>query len=435
MVTVTKSVVQYGPDEAENLVFDKIFLLAADLTVEDSDFSREADYSMYYILAAQNPRAKTYCQGKLTEDKETWTDSPTLDPTRSELERWSYGRGTGPSTPGEYGNLDQYHGLLISQRLFGVSSEGSLQDIEFTNDGVVIDRDFSVAGDTLIPYLPAESSDVTIYEYPFVLEALPVPYSYKNPVDTDVYLRLSNYASELDETTVELYVDGEQQAGLTITPFVAGLGGLDMLWRNPGEFNYGATVEVEWRVDDKSDPPNTIIFYYRFFTVEDTIGPRVISQSPTDNETEVAIDSCVVLTIADYENTIDIASMEFYVNNIEVRAADVTTVTNDDGSTTFSYCPDGNFLYGDNIAVSFYIKDTADNYLFHVFNFETLSSAPPRSVENDPAAGEKNIPYNKNVEINIIGEGGGVDNTTIVVAIDGEEKDNPTLDPVVYRDD
>jgi hypothetical protein len=435
MVVSTKKIIQYGPATGESLVYDAEFTLEGSKLVLDIEAAPDSDYLVEHLHYPQNPRPTIYNEGVITPDKETWSDSPTNDPTRAENTRYSYGRGPNPTTPGSYGNLDKHSGLVISQRLFGISCEYTEVDFLSSGSNLVYDTPFSESCDLVITPLAATSADVTLSQYPFVLEATPVPFSYKNPVTTNISLRISNYTSILDPNTVTCYVNGEERSEVTATLFYSGLGGLDLLWTNPSSFGYGEQVDVEWRVDDTEDPANTIIVSYFFFTVFDTIGPRLVSTLPTDNSIGNAINSCISISVIDYETGLNLNTIELYINNIFIPRASLTETVNSDSSVTLSYCPTENFLYNDLIAVSLYLEDTEGNQLFHVFNFSTERSAAPKAVSAIPLSGSVDIPIDSDVEVNLVGTGNSVKEQSVVFSIDGEQGDNPRLDPIIYRED
>jgi hypothetical protein len=268
--------------------------------------------------------------------------------------------------------------------------------------------------------------------------ASPEPFSYRNPVDVDVSIRLSNYVNPLNSGTVTLYLEGEEKQNLTITPFYAGLGGFDALWTNNKEFDYDTQIDVEWRVFDEASPANEFVMRYWFKTVPDLTGPRISSMSPADNATGVSVDSCVQFVIRDYEETVNIDTLELYVNNQLAESPElvVTPVSTSDGYTV-RYCPEKDFLYGDEVPVSVYVEDTSvsSNYLFHTYSFTTETSSAPRVVNTDPTACRKYKPTTQDVEVDIVDGGHGLDEDSVLFSVDDRVVPNPRKLPIIYRED
>lgn len=427
-------ITQYAPEGGYSNLNDMEIGVPGTSLLRDSIGNNSSSMSMYSLLAVQNPSPSSGRESSYaTVDEDRWSDSPYKDPTRSDTYRYAYGR----FGEGRYRNLDNYAGTVLHDRIFSRAGNYLQQDHVFNGSYLMIDSDYSESGNLLMQDHTRISGDATINQYNFLVSASPVPFSYKNSVDTDVSIRLSNYVYPLDTTAVELYINGVIKTPLEITPFYTGLGGFDAKWYNDQEFNYNEQISVEWRVFDTDSPANEIVFRYWFRTVADFIGPRISGLSPAANEVNVSVDTCILFTLRDYELGINITTLELYVNNIFISNDEmVITETSTSDGYNILYCPDDAFMYGDTIAVSIYVEDLAEdaNYLFHVYSFSTEQSLPPVVVGNSPLACREYVFVDKDVEVDIIDGGQGLDEDSIRVDVD--EISTPLRKrPIIYRGD
>lgn len=423
---------QYTVPDGSSSVGEKVFLWESDNYCRDTKAGTESTYNILSYFAFQHPRPMHQTIQTLVPSN--WSDSPANSPTLPDSQRYSYGR-FGEAL--RYGSLDRYSGAIISQRFFGMSSENRVYEFISVSDGLVRDDVLSTNGESVVYDSELVSNFVILSIYNILLNASPAPFSYKNPVDSDVYIRLGNYVYTLNPSTITLSLNGVNKTPLSIVPYVGGLGGYDVTWTNDDNFGYGEQVNVRWVVYDTYSPPNRIEINYWFTTVPDYIGPRFYSFSPSDGDIDVEVDTCIEFTIRDSESGINIDSLEFYVNNVLVGSGDmvVTELDTEDGYSV-SFCPAEKFLYGDTIPVSIYIEDSSDehNYSFYVYSFTTKSSDPPRVLGHSPRACIGYVPVDYDVEIDLVDGGGGLEKDSIILIIDNK----PVVfrkEPIVYRED
>lgn len=425
-------ITQFLPDSYYRYVSMSDLSSVGSIVEQQTSGSNEGSMGFQLLPAIQNPKPVQGQEGIVTDNPEDWSDSPTLAPTLNDWKRYAYGRGDS-----RYGRLDQYHGVIIEQKDFSREGDYSIEEYQTNMELLLTSLEKNITGEILIEDHERASGEVTVYQYDLVVYASPVPYSYKNPIDTDVSIRLSNYIYPLNSSTITLSLNGETKTGLTVTPFSGGLGGFDALWTNNQDFDYNETVWVEWRVYDTADPANEVVIKYWFRTVRDLTGPRLSSQSPQDDETDVSVDSCIQFTLRDYEHGVNINSLEFYVNNVLIQNSECTIaeISTSDGYS-ISYCPNKDFLYGDEIPVSIYVEDNSEdkNYSFFVYSFTTEYSDEPRLVGEDPTPCTGYHPINKNISVDIVDGGHGVDSTSIILGV-GDETVNPRKAPIIYRED
>jgi len=312
-----------------------------------------------------------------------------------------------------------------------------MTDAVFEGSGYTRDKSVETSGDLLMQDQGRVYGDVTINQIDFIISASPVPFSYKNPVDSDVSIRLSNYAQVLNSGTVTLKLNKEFKTPVVVTPFFTGIGGLDSEWVNTQEFDYDSQINVRWSVFDEDSPANEIVFVYWFRTVGDYTGPRASNEFPVDDSVDNATDTCIEFDVRDFETGVNIDTLELYVNNVFIPNENVviSTVDTQDGYHV-KYCPLEPFLYGDVIAVSLYVEDLASepNYLFHTYSFTTETSLPPKVVHTDPKACREYMPVDKIISIDVVDGGHGLDKDSIDVSVD-DETVIPSTKPIIYRED
>jgi len=423
---------QYAPSDGTRDLLDKLISSEGNLTVLDTVGASGANTSVQHLRAITNPSPYGVRTSIYTGDPDAWGDSPDNDPSRPDKFRYAYGRfGT------RYGNLDSVGGVIINERDFSREGTYSQTEVEFSGDTSVRDFNYSCDGTLSMQEHERITGDTTINQYSFIVSASPIPFSYKNSIDTDVSIRLSNYVLPLSSGTVTLSLDSEMRAPLEVIPFYSGLGGFDAKWYNDREFDYNHQVFVEWRVFDTDSPPNEIVFRYWFRTVPDSVGPRISGVSPADNSSDIPVDTCVSFTVRDYEKGVNIDTLELYVNNIYVSAEEltITQVSTVDGYTV-RYCPPQEFLYGDEVPVSVYVKDLADepNFLFYVYSFTTESSMPPRVLGHLPRACRKYIPVDTDISVDVVDGGQGLDEGSLRIDVD-DNSVGSTKRPIIYRED
>jgi hypothetical protein len=402
--------------------------------VSQRDFSLSSDITINGINPAQSPQP--FITGFVTVSRDDWSDSVINAPDLENWKRYAYGRSATES-PDSYGSLQNYSGLVIYQRAHIMSNDSSCHQFYTDDTGRVLQKDFELAEDILQIQNLVVSSDDTITQFNFLLLATPVPYSYKNVVDSDIYLRISNYSgSTMDSSSVVLYIDNVlyDNDTLTITPFYVGNGGLDITWSNTKLFGYGKTVDIVWQMTDDSVPANNIIISYWFSIVEDLVGPRILNKTPVDDTTDVAITTSIIFDVIDYEEGIDISSLKLYVNNKLISSSDITITAISNGYRIL-YIPPVPFIYGDVIPIAVFITDLSErvNETFVTWSFTTVGSRSPTVINMEPSPCDVNVNRVGNISFEIVDDGHGIEEGSIVMGINNEEQNDITIIPIIHR--
>ena len=201
-------------------------------------------------------------------------------------------------------------------------------------------------------------TDVEINQFVFVEDAIPAFWSVKNPIDTNIWIRLRPYAFDLDQSTLKFYVKEVSYAGntdyvdmasyLTVTTFDAGggLNGLDITCNPPNDFHYAAVVYVKIEVYDTAASPNFIWVDYWFEIIPDYRKPYLENLSPSRDEDNVAVDTDVYFEIKDVGVGVDIDTLEMTMNSRIVTPTNIEKVT--DNHYKVTYNPASDLLYNKN---------------------------------------------------------------------------------------
>lgn len=455
-VSAVIKITQFETYSSKGTVRDITGLAAATGGVRDITASVESDFIQQHLPAIVNPYARAVQRGWKTGSTEWWSDSPTNQPNLLYRYRYSWGRDKAelfeqpgiPALTGLYpdgvkwGALEDNHGQLIYQVTLPISATGSVRDFKVEGSGSILDKDtqfYSTAG---VQDFEAVSGDTTVSEFPFLLIAEPDPFSEKNPVATDVFIRLGNYAFPLVSGTINLYLDDELQANLQIEEFFGGLGGFNVTWVNSDLFEYDAQVDVHWEFRDSDVPANRFDIRYPFYTVKDLAGPRVTGLVPVDGTTSIPVVGPLQFTVEDYENDVDIGNLSLYVNNVLIVSGDngtieTTRLTSGRGYTVV-FTPEESWLYGDLIPVAIFINDTStnENETFFAYSFTTVESTAPRLINITPAPCTVGVPTGTDIIVDVIDGGHGLDPDSIVFTVEEIERGSTIqLIPIVHRDD
>jgi hypothetical protein len=436
-VSAIVRVSQYGAPDGENIMVSLPGGYSSIYNMYNENMSVDSRYPMYFLPAIRNPVPSSSNSKQhppyYTEEPMHWSDSPVLAPSLNDKYRYAYGRFGAT----RYGKQDTYVGVMVTSTNFGVSNSVLTEEGLYEGYGKVRGGKVTNISSSLQIEEPERTyGDVTVYQYDFIMSASPSPFSYRNPVDSNISIRLSNYTYPLDETTVSLKLNGQDKVPLEVIPFHTGVGGFDAKWYNDTEFGYGETVYVEWKVRDTASPANELIFYYWFITVKDIIGPRVSLISPADDDQGVSVSSCILFTLRDYEEGININTLELYVNNrlISLSSLVYTEVDTQDGYS-ITYCPTEDFLFGDEIPVSIYVEDMAEvpNLLFYVYSFNTEESKEPVVVGHIPVSCKTTVCTTQDVEVLVVDGGSGLNKESITLIVDDVSVSARKL-PIIYRE-
>ncbi|PKL40206.1 MAG: hypothetical protein CVV41_20575 [Candidatus Riflebacteria bacterium HGW-Riflebacteria-1] len=156
---------------------------------------------------------------------------------------------------------------------------------------------------------------------------------------------------------------------------------------------------------------------FRTGEAKDTTAPTVISTDPVNNATGVSTNKIIAVTFSENMDATTIKTSSFMVIKPDTTA--VAGTVNYSGVTA-QFTPTGDLANNATytVRVTSAVKDLAGNPLTAIYSFKfTTGAAPdktaPTVFSTDPAADEKNVPFNKTVEVTF---SEGMNSTTITTA-------------------
>jgi hypothetical protein len=354
---------------------------------------------------------------------------------------WTVGGAPGDTTPVLTQLEDFSADLGLDQSADEVTSEVYLdQNKELSRDMRMSQTYISRHHST------GHTDDVDVDQFRFVEDAVPAFYSEKNPVNTNIYIRLRPFAFSLNQSTLvfrvkEVSYDGDTgfidvTSSCVVTTFDAGGGllGLDITYDPPNDFHHHATVYVDIEVYDTAPTPNIIWTDYWFRIIPDYKAPYIENESPDREEEDVELRPTIEFDILDAGVGVDISTLEFYVNN----RWQIPTTSVISGGYHVSYTPSQDFYYGETVEIAVVCQDASDydNTLHDAWRFYCLGSTGPWFDRGsfDPLNCSEGV-YRKrsNIQFNVFAvDGTGLDQNSIIVHIGGKER-AVTITPIIYR--
>lgn len=445
MVKAVVKIEQLDSAQVEGSVRDKSLIDGNSGFVRNTPFEESTANRMTFLPSVSNPIARSGAENWETVDKQRWSDSPTNSPGLLYRYRHAWGRDDdyiSPPAPGSrWGNLDEYAGVLFYDRTFELNSSVGVRNFKVSSVGDIQDRDTGIESSlSQMSHLGKVEDDGDLELYPFLVTADPEPFSTKNPVNTDVFIRLANYTHTIASGTIQMSLNGQEATPLNIVEFFGGLGGFDVTWQNNQLFEYDEEVIVKVQFDDTAVPANHVVIQYPFYTALDLIGPRVKNLNPANGATGVKVDGELVFDVEDFENAVDINSLKVYANNILIEDGVTGSIQTEELSNERGYTvtvnPTTNWLYGDLVAVAIFVKDTSvhKNETFFGYSFTTESSSAPKVMNPNPSTCRIDEPTTADIAVDIIDGGHGLDKDSIKFTVEETPKD-AQITPIIHRDD
>lgn len=284
-------------------------------------------------------------------------------------------------------------------------------------------------------HLPVGSNTDTVFiaQFKFLIDAVPVPFSSKNNVNSTIWLRLAPYGFDLDKNTLVFKVREVSYAGDTGfidfvgTPYLqvfefdagGGLVGLEILYTPLEYFHNDAVVYVYLEIYDVALPPNRIEFDYWFAVIPDYKSPYIINELPQRDSINIDITTDITFDIIDNEVGVNITSLEIYINNRE-KTFIYTPI---DGGYRVVFFNDHTFYYGQTIEIAVFVEDSSgqSNPLYDMWKFKLIHSDPPYVDAESfyPATCSRGLPTRTTkVIFNVFDENTGIDVSSIGLIVD-----------------
>jgi hypothetical protein len=283
-------------------------------------------------------------------------------------------------------------------------------------------------------------------QFIFVEDAVPQFWSEKNPISTDIWLRLRPYAFSLNASTLRFWVREVSYLGdtgyvdvtgqVSVTGFDAGGGliGLELDYDPTENFHYGAIVFVRIEVYDVASEPNFIYVEYWFKVVPDYKAPYLLNLSPDREDEYVSTDGGVYLEIKDDGTGIDEDSIEILINSIRVSESKLTIDKVSRYYFKITYTPDEPLFHNKAYKITVRAKDTspAENALNDSYRFYTEESSGIEFVNTYPGACKRGMQRFEDVRTIALSNGDGIDEDSIRLQVYNKDV-TPIITPIIYR--
>lgn len=294
--------------------------------------------------------------------------------------------------------------------------------------------------------LDGHSALATLNQFTFNTEARPAMWSEKNNVDTDFWIRLRPYASDLNYTTLCVKLKEHSFIGegdwVEVTKYGqiiafnagGGLQGLEFLYRPAKKFHNSAMVEVYVSVFDMSTVPNKIEVEYWFKLIADFKAPYIVNLKPKVGEVDVLLDTTIMFDVIDSGEGVNINTLEVTVNN-EIVEFDYIEYEYGNYHVSCKNVPV--FNYGQVVNITVDVKDRSENEnrFYGGWVFTCVYSGGPwiNTEDMNPSVCTegKSLSQGFNFQSYAVNDT-GIDPESIKLTMDGEEK-TIILKPIVYR--
>ena len=286
----------------------------------------------------------------------------------------------------------------------------------------------------------------TLDQFIFVQEAVPVFWSEKNPIETNIWLRLRPFAFSLSPSSLKFYVREVWYGGdtgyvdvssqITTATFDAGSGvlGVEVTYDPPQNFHHNAVVYVFFEIYDTAPSPNRVTTNYWFIVIPDYKAPYLESLSPSREQSNVSVDTDIYFEIKDDGAGVDIDSLEITINSRIVIPTTIVKVSDNYYKVTCN--PSTNFFFGKRIEVGVMVDDlsSSSNWLNDRYTFYTTESDEILFTEFLPGACKHGLSRFIDVSFVALGAGSGVDEGTLRLQVrDKDITDESNIVPIIYR--
>lgn len=209
---------------------------------------------------------------------------------------------------------------------------------------------------------------------PYVSELSPAHGATRQPPDTPIGFRVLDDEAGVDSASVALTVDGSV-FGPNDLVMSGTESGYWVRWECPeGCFEYGDTVRVSVRAQDRALRPNLLETQFYFCVAPDTTAPSVELIAPQADSGRVAQGSLVEWRIADAETGVDLSALVLVANGDSV-ATDGIAVQGESTECTLRYGGLAAVTPGDSLMLVLRASDRAR--VPNTFVGEYLFTIPP----------------------------------------------------------
>ena len=285
-----------------------------------------------------------------------------------------------------------------------------------------------------------------IDQFVFVEDAIPKFWSEKNPITTDIWIRLRPFVHSLDDSSLRMWVREVDYLGdtgyyevtdqLTLTPFDAGgsVLGVESLYNPVNNFHHNAIVFVRIEIYDVAPIPNFIETTYWFLVIPDFKAPYLVNLSPAREEDFVSVNTAISFEIKDDGAGIEIDTLEVFVNSRRVHPDDLLIEELSRYHYNVTTINIGPLYYDKRYFVTVKVSDSspAVNKMNDAWAFYTQTSGEILFIGFDPIRCKRGASRFSSVSVLALGAGDGVDKDTLTLQVLDKDVDINRI-PVVYR--
>jgi hypothetical protein len=287
---------------------------------------------------------------------------------------------------------------------------------------------------------------VKLNQFVFVEDAIPKFWSEKNPIDTNIWIRLRPFAFSLNNDTLRMWVRERSYEGdtgyyevtdsIALVNFDAGGGmlGIEVLYNPPQDFLYGSLIFVRIEVYDRAYIPNFIYTEYWFKITPDYKAPYLTNLSPDREEIDVAVDTTIHFEIIDEGTGIDIDSLECLLNSVRMDPNYLNIEVVSIYHVKVDYTPEKDLFFSKDYKVSVKVQDTSPqiNRMNDSYTFYTADSTGVLIIDPSPGVCKGGMQRFQDVSVKVLADGNGVDVDSIRMQVFNKDV-HPRILPIIYR--
>jgi len=270
-----------------------------------------------------------------------------------------------------------------------------------------------------VELVPRITNTIQFTQFDFIDLIFPPCNSIKNPVDVNILWRIKDFGFEFNVETLIFTVQGSPVQDRPEFTTTAIIGGLQLDFNPPDDFDFEEEVEITLEIEDTAVPPNFIFFRCKWSTVPDTRAPSILNLEPACDSTDVSTTATVEFDVIDIGDGVDSDSLRLSIEGITVCSGVTLDPIPSGIHVTYEH-PQAPFRFGAFVTVGIEVADLSplQNSTLFVCCFETEESRGPLFLNFDPESCESFVDNTTGLTFEVYGDVDGVDITTLEVRVD-----------------
>ena len=285
-----------------------------------------------------------------------------------------------------------------------------------------------------------------IDQFIFVEDAVPKFWSEKNPIVTNIWIRLRPFMYSLDNDSLKMWVREVSYIGdtgyyevsdkVSLENFDAGGGllGVEVTYDPIYDFHHNALVFVRIEVYDIAPISNYISLDYWFTIIPDLKSTYLTNLFPAREEDFVNTNINITFEIHDEGTGVDINTLECFLNSRRMNPDNLIIEKYNKNYYKVTYIMVNPLYYGKKYKVNVKITDSSEaaNQMNDSWYFYTLESDGVIFTQFDPSLCKRGVDRFSGVSIVALADGGGIDGESIRLQVLNKDVDANKI-PIVYR--